>query len=895
MLIHTGRVSFWALIVIAAGLLGEAVLFIGVTIWWLRVDEIGDAIADNDKLATVIAEQTNRSVQSIDLMFNEVQERIRSLRAVTPEAFRQLLQGEDTHAMLLERVSRLSNLRLMALVDNNGQLVNTTSQWPFPPTDVSGREYFRYFKNHDDRKIHISDPVPDRLKGIPTVMFTKRLNDSNNEFLGVIVIGVSVSDFEQRYSAILSTDNLSILFLREDGSVILRFPNRNGPAGTQMPAGSPWYQLVSRDGGNYRSPDYFDSGARLISVRPLRNYPMVVNVAVSEAAVLESWRNHTIFIGVGTLLALICSIFLLRILGNRIRRLVESEAASAETSRELACANAKVDAALSNMSQGLCMFGADEKVIIFNPRFTEIFGLPPEKILPGMTTRQLMALASSYGKLADTDPEGTLDRQRRLIGEGKAGTMLMCLTDGRSIVVSHRAMPDGGFVATFEDITARLLAEEKIKHLAQCDALTDLPNRVTFYEQIEEILRHLRRSETIAVFSLDLDHFKSVNDTLGHPVGDLLLKATAGRMQGCVRSEDVVARLGGDEFAIVQVASGHPQDITALASRLIEVVGSPYEIEGHQVVVGVSIGIAIAPSDGDKPDTLMKNADLALYRAKADGGGAYRFFEIEMDARMQGRRALELDLRKAVANCEFDLYYQPIIDVKTGQINSCEALIRWHHPERGLIPPIEFIPVAEETGLIVPIGEWVLRRACAEAARWPKQITVAVNISPAQFKSRNLVSAVVSALTNSGLPVGRLELEITERVLMQDSEGAFAILRQLRDLGIKIAMDDFGTGYSSLSYLRSFPFNKIKIDQSFIRDLPGKEDSVAIIRAVVGLSSSLGITTTAEGVETKEQLASLTSEGCNEVQGFLFSSAKPAADIEKMLGELAPGAAGVGC
>ncbi len=354
-------------------------------------------------------------------------------------------------------------------------------------------------------------------------------------------------------------------------------------------------------------------------------------------------------------------------------------------------------------------------------------------------------------------------------------------------------------------------------------------------------------------------------------------------MRSCMREEDIVARLGGDEFAIVQAPSGPPPNITTLSSRLIETVGAPYELDGHQVVVGVSIGIAIAPADGVKPDVLMKNADLALYRAKADGGGAYRFFETEMDTRMQARRALELDLRKAVVNGEFEVYYQPIVDIKTGQIKSCEALLRWHHPERGMIAPMEFIPVAEETGLIVPIGEWVLRQACAEAARWPKPIVLAVNLSPAQFKSRALVQTVIHALANSRLPADRLELEITELVLLQETDGAFAILHQLRDLGIKIAMDDFGTGYSSLGYLRSFPFDKIKIDQSFIRDLPAKEGSVAIVRAVVGLSSSLGITSTAEGVETKEQLASLTSEGCNEFQGFLYSKPRPAGEIQQLL------------
>jgi diguanylate cyclase (GGDEF)-like protein len=440
-------------------------------------------------------------------------------------------------------------------------------------------------------------------------------------------------------------------------------------------------------------------------------------------------------------------------------------------------------------------------------------------------------------------------------------------------------------------IPLRLMREalDRVAYLSAHDQLTGLPNRVVLAGRLEMALSAARRSGVqVATLCLDLDRFKEVNDTLGHPIGDLLLQAVAERMTSCVRGEDIVARLGGDEFAIVQVASEHPPNIIALAARLIDVVGAPYNLNGHQVVVGTSIGIAIAPADGDKPDILMKNADLALYRAKADGGGIYRFFEREMDARMEARRVLELDLRKAIVNGEFELYYQPITDVKSGQITGCEALIRWHHPTRGMVQPMEFISIAEETGLIVPLGEWVLRQACAEAARWPKHVTVAVNVSPAQFKSRNLVPTVVSALATSGLLPGRLELEITELTLMQENEGAIAILHQFRDLGVKVAMDDFGTGYSSLGYLRSFPFDKIKIDQSFIRDLPHKEDSVAIVRAVVGLSSSLGITTTAEGVETQEQLASLTKEGCNQFQGFLVSQPRSATEVAGMLTEQTP-------
>ena len=564
-----------------------------------------------------------------------------------------------------------------------------------------------------------------------------------------------------------------------------------------------------------------------------------------------------------------------------------------DTQRSLAAQNERLDAALNNMSQGLVMFDSSARLVVCNKRYLEMFSLSPEAVRPGCTIREVLDQRVATGGFSADYVEAYRTDLLAAVAHGATFSKNTKLPDGRVISIINQPMADGGWVATHEDITERLAAEERIKHLAHYDALTGLPNRVTFYERLETVLSRQRRSETIGVLSLDLDRFKNVNDTLGHPVGDQLLKAAADRMRSCVRSEDLVARLGGDEFAIVQGSSTQSSDLSALATRLIEVVGAPYDLDGHQVIVGTSVGIAVAPTDSNQPDQLMKNADLALYRAKANGGGAFRFFEAEMDARMQARHALELDLRKAVVNGEFELFYQPVIDVKTGQINSFEALIRWHHPERGMIAPLEFIPVAEETGLIVQIGEWVLRRACSEAVRWPKHITIAVNLLPAQFKSRNLVPMVINALAASGLPATRLELEITELVLVQENEGAFATLHQLRDLGIKIAMDDFGTGYSSLGYLRSFPFDKIKIDQSFIRDLPGKLESLAIVRAVVGLSSSLGITTIAEGVETKEQLASVTAEGCNEFQGYLISWPKPAADVERLLGELVPRAEAV--
>ncbi|HBZ45237.1 MAG TPA: diguanylate cyclase [Maritimibacter sp.] len=532
------------------------------------------------------------------------------------------------------------------------------------------------------------------------------------------------------------------------------------------------------------------------------------------------------------------------------------------------------------MSQGLLMIDAEGKLVLHNSRVEEIFGLPPEAIKAGMTVPEAMAFGDKSSGVWDVNSEETLAQLAKVLQDPAGGTYVQRLSDGRSISEAFRPMPEGGVVVTFEDITQRLGDQAEIQHMAQFDALTDLPNRSSFYEQLETVIKHHRPGELAGVLSLDLDHFKAVNDTLGHPIGDLLLQAAARRMQSCLRGEDIPARLGGDEFAIIQTPVKEPSDITALASRLIEVVSAPYELEGRQVIVGVSIGVSVSPGDGTDPDALMKNADLALYRAKADGGGVYRFFEPEMDARMQARRLIELDLRKAIHNGgEFELLYQPMVDVKTGKVDSCEALLRWTSPERGLVMPAEFIPVAEATGLIVPLGEWVLYNACVEAARWPEEISVSVNLSPAQFKSKKLVQSIKNALAESGLPASRLELEITEQVLMNESEGAFSILHQIRDLGIRVAMDDFGTGYSSIGYLRAFPFSKIKIDQSFVRDLPGKKDSIAIVRAVVALSGSLGIVTTAEGVETEEQYASVTTEGCNLVQGNFFSEPRPSAEV----------------
>ncbi|QIO37500.2 EAL domain-containing protein [Bradyrhizobium sp. 1(2017)] len=434
------------------------------------------------------------------------------------------------------------------------------------------------------------------------------------------------------------------------------------------------------------------------------------------------------------------------------------------------------------------------------------------------------------------------------------------------------------------DITERKRAEARLAFMAQHDALTGLPNRTLLRQQMDEMLLHTRRStDKVALLILGLDSFKSVNDTLGHAVGDKLLRGVAKRLRSTLREEDALARLNSDEFAVLQSGLTRPEDAVMLAKRLLEAIADPYLLDGHSVVIGASIGIAMAPGDGDESEKLLKGADMALSRAKLDARGSFAFFEAALDAKAQSRRKIEVELRDAIQNDVLRPYYQPLIDLQSGRITGFEALVRWPHVERGMVSPAEFIPVAEDTGLINPLGGLMLRRACQDAATWPDDVRVAVNLSPLQFRSGNLLSMVTDALRHSGLPPRRLELEITETLLLEKSAQVLATLHALRALGVRISMDDFGTGYSSLSYLRSFPFDKIKIDQSFVRDLGANREAQAIIRSIVSLGKGLGVTITAEGVETEAELSCLRAEGCDEGQGFLFSKARPNAEIVSLL------------
>ncbi|MBK1795608.1 EAL domain-containing protein [Devosia sp. WQ 349] len=548
---------------------------------------------------------------------------------------------------------------------------------------------------------------------------------------------------------------------------------------------------------------------------------------------------------------------------------------------ELERQNIRLDAAVNNISIGLSMMDARGRLIICNEPYARIYNLPVELLKPGTQLEDILSHLFDIGMSSGNTREDYISWRREVIARREYGKTVHEL-NGRIILMQHHPMKDGGFVTTHEDVTEQRKAEARIQHLARHDALTDLPNRIEFLDQMKKTEADLQRGEMAAVLYIDLDNFKVVNDTLGHAVGDEVIKQAAVRLWGTTRETDILARLGGDEFALLLRPLDSADTAARVAERIVKALSAPMNIAGQLIEIGASVGISVGPNDGTATDQLVKNADLALYKAKSEGRSTYRFFETGMDADLQQRRSIEAGLRMAMQRNELRLMFQPLFGLAENRVTCVEALLRWDHDDR-TVSPAEFVPVAEDTGLIVPIGQWVLEQACRTAATWPPNVRVAVNLSPVQFRHKDLVAHVKHALEKSTLSPERLELEITESLLLNDSEITMRALHELRSMGVRISMDDFGTGYSSLSYLRSFPFDKIKIDRSFMADLTTRLDSQAIIAAVIGLGRALGMETTAEGIETEEQLSLVRQQGVSEVQGFLFSPPLPAQSLASLL------------
>jgi diguanylate cyclase (GGDEF)-like protein len=549
--------------------------------------------------------------------------------------------------------------------------------------------------------------------------------------------------------------------------------------------------------------------------------------------------------------------------------------------REAALAG-QFDTALNNMPHGLCMFRADGRLAVMNHRFSEMMRLPHDIVERGILAAEIVEACVLAGSISTATGQVILSE----IQNSQARDIITTDPDGargRSLSWTFQPMAGGGAVVLLEDITERRNAEAKISHLARYDELTELPNRVNFRDEIERLLAVPHDTDQLsALLFVDLDQFKQVNDTLGHPCGDQLLCAVADRLRAMLRPQDFVARFGGDEFVVFQQNIRSNEEAAHLARRIVDHLSERYKIDNHLVEIGASIGIAMT-SPGVSADTLLKNADMALYRAKADGRGTFCFFRDEMAQTVEARRILELDLRKALANEEFELFYQPLINLKTGRIATCEALLRWNHPVRGTVSPIDIIPVAEDMGLIVDLGRWILRKACMECMKWPEGVSVAVNFSPQQFHQRDVLSEVRYALEISGLPAHRLEIEITESSLLRNTQLTHDVLSQLRTIGVKISLDDFGTGYSSLSYLHNFPLQKVKIDRSFLEGIDS-DRPLTLLRGVARLSADLGMSVVVEGIETNEQLELVSADGTvTEAQGYLFSRPVPAVRIRQLL------------
>ncbi len=921
----------------------------------------------------------------------------------TPEAFRAKMSSGAVREMLQSRVSGLSYLGDLTVIDATGEFVNWSGPTPMPVFNVGERDYFKTLKTNPPADNVVIESVRSYITGRQATIIAHRLTGANGVFLGVLSRRVDPENYEAFLQSMTLGSSAAITLFHSDGTLLARYPHIDGMVGRKIP-NVKLLKTIVREGGRHTGPvsSPFDHAERIGTGAKIGHFPLAVIATKTVDDVLADWRSQAVLMAAAAALTggVIATIFalIIREIGRQNR----------EARQRLEQQKERVDTALNNMTQGLMLWNTEGQLVMHNQRMLDLLGANREDLQPGCHFAELLELCKRRG-LLNIEVERISRLIARSVAAGKTTQAVLEATDNRFFHVIDKPLARGGWVTTIEDIsercrleqerdrdraflreiidhipsqitvkdtrdrryvlvnriaeqhfcrtrdsivgrtafdffpvavaeevtdsddralerieglhmdehptqslalglryvtsrriairdatntprylihvvedvTERREAAEKIAHLAHFDALTDLPNRVLFRQRLEEELARASHGKFFALLYIDVDEFKGINDSLGHHVGDELLRTIAVRIKSCLAPEDMVARLGGDEFAVLLTTAVDRDEVMAAAAQILEAIRKPYRCLGHQLSADASIGIALAPLDGIERDQLTKNADLAMYAAKAGGRHTFRFFEPAMDERARARLPLQQDLRQAVAEGQFELYYQPLLGLSENSMTGCEALLRWRHPERGMVPPLDFIPLAEDTGLINEIGDWVLRTACTEAVTWPSDIRLAVNVSPVQLKSPTLALRIASALSASGLAPERLEIEITEAVLISDDDVALDILHQLHAMGVRIALDDFGTGYSSLSYLKRFPFDKIKIDRCFVNDI-GAGGSSAIVQAVVSIATASNMTTTAEGVETGAQQTALRQLGCTEMQGYLFSAPKPASELRKL-------------
>jgi diguanylate cyclase (GGDEF)-like protein len=880
----------------SAIVLGAVVLAVN-----LRARDLNNA---TDNLATdalMLSAHLENAFTMLEAVQEGILEQLHGEGIGTENQFVATASSLPMHRTLLARIAALPYVGGITLIERRGILVNSTYYWPMPFRDLSDREYFHILSKSELNQRYVTKPLQNRANGQWTIYVARRVEGVNGIFLGILLGEINFDHFRGFFSQVAPQPDAVVSMFDLDGVMLVRHPAVTGTIGTSPPTGARQLLQNGSDHGTLRSVSPIDGQDRVAAVHRLPHYPMVVSMSRRVDAVLETWRAQVRYIVVvaAVLEAALAGIMLLGLRQMKGRQRLadleaslvraEMERALAEESdrneRALATEYARFNVAVNAMNQGLCMFDRNHRLIVSNPHFAKLFALPPDVLVSGSPLSSIVRRAVRLRSVSLADIRRLKSAVTPAPDGPSAVTMpiMWDIADGRSLSVNQNRMPDQGWLMTFSDATERRRTEAQIAHMARHDGLTGLANRLLFNERLSDAVKLAARGTPHALMCLDLDHFKTVNDTLGHPVGDALLQAVTARLRRCCREVDLIARLGGDEFAIIMPQASSAQEAAPLAERLIAELSLPFDLMGHQAVIGSSIGIAFTPGDGSDAETLLKCADLALYKAKADGRNCFRFFEPAMDAALHQRQTLESDMRQAFACREFLVFYQPLIDTKSESVRGFEALLRWPRSDGTFVGPDQFIPVAEEMGLIVPLGGWVLETACQEAMSWPSHIAVAVNISPAQFRSRTFIETVRGALEESGLSPDRLELEITEGLLLHDVAETVATLHQLRDLGLRVSMDDFGTGYSSLSYLLKFPFDKVKLDRSFMTDLGNGGHRDVIVTAVTAMCDALGMQTVGEGVETQAQLSFLKEHNCAEVQGFLFSRAVPASQIPGLL------------
>jgi diguanylate cyclase (GGDEF)-like protein len=891
-----------------------AMLWAGIGIKYAE-DVLGDRLVcerNVHDLAMVAEENVFRSIGEIDQALLRMRHSIETSK------------GRTDYSTIVNTSDVLSELIVqLAIIDAQGIMwTSNAGQQSSVPVDLNDSEDYRAHQGNTEDNLYVSKPIIDRASGQLSILVTRRFLNPGGSFAGFVVGSLNPAQLTRFYDRFDFGSTPSISLIRTDGVVQSSGGSLAYEIGRDL-SGTQRFAFMERGADVvFESTDGPDHRPRLEALRKVRGLPLWVSASLDLDQALES---SSAALKVNFLAGLVLTAIILA----AMERLLRSEEKARQKATQLRLT-------LEHMSQGIMLVTRELDIPIINGRCGQLLGLPPEWINNPPRFDRLMEHQIEQARPHQTQVAGIGESNRSGSAEAApAGgpPVAVCertMPNGNIVEIRSSELPDGSLVQTFTDITKRREAEAHAARLASQDPLTGLPNRRAFGARLDEISRQFGSSQTggrneksvvaargsprdgdaaddmvdpseaeasahaiaevesaapsnFAVLFLDLDRFKVVNDTLGHRIGDLLLQEVAKRLQGPLRTNDLLARLGGDEFAIVVPPAAGREDLAKFAQALIGAVAAPFEILGHQICTGLSIGIAIGPDDGDNAEDLLMAADLAVYAVKASSRGNFAFYQSAMNKGLNDRRQIELDLREAIEHSQLELFYQPIIDARRNCISGFEALARWRHPVKGMVPPALFIPVAEDCGLIVQLGEWALKQACREAVKWPGNFRIAVNLSPIQVTLPDFAATVENILAETGLAPERLELEITERIFLADQEHTIATLRRIKALGVRIALDDFGTGYSSLGYLRSFPFDKIKVDRAFVSDVTQRNDYVVIIQAITSIAGALGMMTTAEGVETADQRQFLAALGCDEMQGYLFSAPVPVEQILELV------------